>query len=89
MQLMMKIIQMHYNTVPYGNFQDHVVCQDYGGRGYHGNQSPVEDNAVQKTPGIGAEDVVVEPTVILHVNVGYTECVPIRAKTAVPYQMAS
>ena len=34
--------------------------------------------------GIGAEAVVVESTVILHINVGHTECVTIRENTAGP-----
>ena len=42
----------------------------------------VDEDAVHKTTGIGAEVVVVVATVILHINVGHTECVPIRAKTA-------
>ena len=44
----------------------------------------VKEYAAQKTTGIGAEAVVVEPIVILHITVGHTECVPIRAKTAGP-----
>ena len=43
-----------------------------------------EEDAEHKIMGIGAEAVVVEPTVILHITVGHTECVPIRAKTAGP-----
>ena len=43
-----------------------------------------EEDEVHKTTGIGAEDEVVEPTVILHINVGHIECVTIWAKTAVP-----
>ena len=41
----------------------------------------VKEYTVHKTTGIGTEAVVVEPTVILHVTVGNTECViqePIR-----------
>ena len=41
-----------------------------------------EEDAEHKIMGIGAEAVVVEPTVILHITVGHTECVPIREKTA-------
>ena len=33
MQSMIQTIQMHYNAVPHG------TIQDYGGRGYQGNQS--------------------------------------------------
>ena len=40
----------------------------------------VEEDATQKTTGIGAGAVVVEPTVILHITVGHMECVTIRAK---------
>ena len=47
----------------------------------------VEEDAAHKTTGIGAEVVVVEPTVILHITIGHTECVPIREKTAGPQQM--
>ena len=32
----------------------------------------VEEDAAQKTTGIYAEAVVVEPTVILHITVGHT-----------------
>ena len=38
----------------------------------------VEEDAYRKTTGIGAEAAAVEPTVILHITVGHTECVPIR-----------
>ena len=41
-----------------------------------------EEDAAQKTTGLGAEAVVVEPIVILHITVGHTECVPIQANTA-------
>ena len=37
----------------------------------------VEEDAAHKTTVIGAEAVDVDPTVILHINVGHTECVPI------------
>ena len=46
----------------------------------------VEEYAEHKTTVIGEEAVVVEPTVILHINVGHTECVPIRSKTTGPQQ---
>ena len=42
----------------------------------------VKKDEVHNTTGIGAEAVVVESTVIVHITVGHTECVPIRAKTA-------
>ena len=45
-----------------------------------------KEDAAHKTTGIGAEVVVVEPTVILHITIGHTECVPIREKTAGPQQ---
>ena len=40
----------------------------------------VEEDAAHKTPGIGGEAVVVEPTVILKITVVHTECVPIPEK---------
>ena len=46
----------------------------------------VDKDAAQNTTGIGAEAVVVDPTVILHITIGHTECVPIRAKTLVTKQ---
>ena len=39
--------------------------------------------------GIGAEAVVVELLVILHITVGHTECVIIGVKTAGPHNMAT
>ena len=44
----------------------------------------VEDDTVHKTTGIGAEAIVVNPTLILHITVGHTECVPIPTKTTNP-----
>ena len=38
----------------------------------------VKEDAVNKTTGIGADAVVVNPTVILHITVVHTECVPIE-----------
>ena len=49
----------------------------------------VEEDAAHKTTGIGAESVAVEPTVILHITIGHTECVPIRSKTSGPLQMTT
>ena len=49
----------------------------------------VKEEAAQKTTGIGVDAVVVEPTVILHIAVGHTECVPIQEKTARPHNMAT
>ena len=49
----------------------------------------VEEDAKHKTTGIDTEAVVVEPTLILHNTVGHTECVPTRAKIAVPHQMTT
>ena len=37
----------------------------------------VEEDAVQNTTVIGTETVVVESTLILHITVEHTECVPI------------
>ena len=42
----------------------------------------VEEDKVYSTTVIGAEAVMVEATLILHITVGHMECVPIRAKTA-------
>ena len=47
----------------------------------------VEEDAEHKTMGIGVGDVVVYPTVILHLTVGHIECLPIREKTAGPQKM--
>ena len=44
----------------------------------------VEEAAVHKTMGIDVEDTAVEPTVISHITVGHTECVPIPTKTTNP-----
>ena len=41
-----------------------------------------KEDAVHITTVIGTEAVVVKETVILHINVGHTECVPIRENTA-------
>ena len=49
----------------------------------------VEEDVAHKTIEIGAEAVVVEPTLILKITVGHTECVPIRIKTEGPQQMAT
>ena len=46
----------------------------------------VNEDKAHKTTVIGAEAVVVKPTVILHITVGRTECVPIQAMTSVPQQ---
>ena len=46
-----------------------------------------KDDEDQKTTEIGTEATVAEPTVILQITVGHTECVPIRAKIAVPQRM--
>ena len=49
----------------------------------------VEKYTVHNTTGIGAEAVMVESTVILHITVGHTECVPIWVNTAGPQNMAT
>ena len=49
----------------------------------------VEEDAEQKITGIGAEAVVVDPTVILLITVGHTEYVIIRENIAGPQQMAT
>ena len=46
----------------------------------------VEEDTLHKTTGIGTEVVVLDSTVILHITVGHTECVPIQANTAGPNQ---
>ena len=43
--------------------------------------SAVEEDLSYKTTGIGAENVTVEPTVILYIPVGHTECVPMQVNT--------
>ena len=45
-----------------------------------------KEDVAHKTTGIGAESVVAEPKVILHITVGHTECVLIREKTTGPQQ---
>ena len=49
----------------------------------------VKEEAAYKTTGIGAEAVMVDPTVILHITVIHTECVTIRAKTVGHQQTAT
>ena len=49
----------------------------------------VREDAAHKTTGIGAKAVVVETTVILHITVGHTECVPSRAKIELTQRMAT
>ena len=49
----------------------------------------VEEDVVHKTTRIGAEAVEVEPTVILHIAVGHTECVPIQVKAEGHHKMAT
>ena len=46
----------------------------------------VEEDAAHKTTVIVVEAMVVDPTVILHITVVHTECVPIWSKTAGPHQ---
>ena len=45
----------------------------------------VEEDAAHKTTGLGAEAVVVNPTLILHITVRHTDCVPIQVNTAGPH----
>ena len=49
----------------------------------------VEEDDEHKIMGIRADAMVVEPTVILHITVGHTECVPIRSNTTGPRQMVT
>ena len=44
----------------------------------------IEEDAVHNTKGIGAEAVLVESTLILHITVGHTAYVPINENTAGP-----
>ena len=39
LQLMMQAMQMQFTSVPHGTRQDYEDLQDYGGCGYHSNQS--------------------------------------------------
>ena len=48
-----------------------------------------EEGAEHKTTEIGVEAVVVKPTVISHITVGNTECVPIQVNTTGTQQMAT
>ena len=66
----------HVNTMEAANIMEEV---------YTAATNPVmavKEDMAHKTTGIGAEIVVVDPTVLLHLTVGHTECVPIQAKTA-------
>ena len=47
----------------------------------------VKEEAGHKPAEIGVEVVVVEPTVILYITVGHTECVPIRVNIAGTHHM--
>ena len=47
----------------------------------------VEEDAAHKKTGIGADAVVVEPTVILHITVGHMKCLPIWVKNSGTQQM--
>ena len=49
----------------------------------------VEEDADHKTTGIGAEAVVVEPTVILQITIGHMECATIRENISGPHRMAT
>ena len=49
----------------------------------------VDKDSDHKTTGIGAKAVVVETTVILHITVGHTECVPSQAKIELTQRMAT
>ena len=46
----------------------------------------VKEDVAHKTMGIGVDDVLVYPTVILHITVGHAECVPIWANNSGPQQ---
>ena len=47
----------------------------------------VKEDVVYNTTVIGAEAVLVDSTVILHITFGHTECVPIQTNTSVPRQI--
>ena len=49
----------------------------------------VGEDMGHKTTGIGVEAAAVEPTVISHITVGHTECVPIRENIAGHYRMST
>ena len=49
----------------------------------------VKEDAEHKATRIGAKALVVEPTVISHITVEHTGCVPIRAKNEGPQNMAT
>ena len=49
----------------------------------------VEEDMKHRTTEIGAKAVVVKPTVILHIYIGNTECVPIRVETSGPQNIAT
>ena len=66
----------HVNTMDYTNIMEEVDTTATN------TVIAVKDDAAHKTTVIGADAMVVEPTVILHITVGHTECVPIRANTA-------
>ena len=48
-----------------------------------------EEEVYHKTMGIGADAVVVEPTVILRITVGHTEYVSIQENIAGPQRMTT
>ena len=64
---------MHYNAVPHATRQDYGVSKIMKDVDVTAtNPVPaVEEDAVHRTTGIGAEAVVLEPTVILHITVGH------------------
>ena len=49
----------------------------------------VKEDAEKKTMGIGAEAMLLEPTVILQITVGHIESLPIHAKPAGPHHIST
>ena len=76
---------MNYNAVPHGKAR---TMEDVDITSTN-IVTAVEEGVENKTIGIGAEAVVVEPTVILHITIGHMECVPIWAKIPGPQHMTT
>ena len=73
-QSMMQAMHTKITEVPHGTRRNYGGRLDYGGCGYHGNQSSYRGrggDAAHKTTEIGAEAVVVDPTVFLQITVGH------------------
>ena len=91
MQSTMQDMQIKFTAVPHGTHQEYGGRQYYGGCGYHGKQSSYRGqggHGAQKME-IGVEAVVIDPTVILHITDGHTECVPIRVNNSGPQKITT